>query len=195
MLREAQGRGSRHLHEAIAADDAIDVEGPFNSFPARGAAMPRRVGGGRHRRHAAGVDCARAGHSGRAMHVSLPGLHPRARRAAGRTAGDPGSGSGAACERGAGQAGQPERAAGRLGRRRSAVCLRPRILAGRPAPRCRRCLSWPAGAVQVESFGARSVGTDAPLTIHLAQSDLTLEAAPGATILDTLIDAQRVRRL
>jgi len=48
---------------------------------------------------------------------------------------------------------------------------------------------WPAGAVHVESFGARVQQDDAALTIELTLSDFTLEVKPGTTILDALIAA------
>ncbi|UPG96469.1 PDR/VanB family oxidoreductase [Luteibacter aegosomatissinici] len=48
---------------------------------------------------------------------------------------------------------------------------------------------WPADALHVESFGARAQPGDAPLTVELALSELTVEVQPGTSILDALIAA------
>ncbi|APG05549.1 hypothetical protein BJI69_17675 [Luteibacter rhizovicinus DSM 16549] len=50
-------------------------------------------------------------------------------------------------------------------------------------------LGWPKDAVHVESFGRRVQPTDAPLTVELALSGTTIEVAPGTSILDALIAA------
>lgn len=50
-------------------------------------------------------------------------------------------------------------------------------------------LGWPAGAMHVESFGARAQRDDAPLTVELALSQITLEVEPGTSILDALLAA------
>lgn len=188
VLREAQGRGSRHLHEAIAAGDAIDVEGPFNSFPARaGATRAVLVAGGigvtplvsiAHALAAQGVRCTfhyLVSTRERAVLLdelqAIPGLDLVLHVSA-----EQGRRASLNALPGAWEDGDLLYACGPAS-----------LLAG--LRRAAADAGWPAGAVQVESFGARSAGTDAPLTIHLAQSDLTLEAAPGATILDTLIDA------
>ena len=48
---------------------------------------------------------------------------------------------------------------------------------------------WPAHALHFESFGARALPGDAPLTVTLSLSDMTVEVAPGTPILDALIAA------
>lgn len=54
---------------------------------------------------------------------------------------------------------------------------------------CAAALGWPAGSVHVESFGARRDSADRPLRVHLRQSGMTLDVAPGTTILDAMIAA------
>jgi ferredoxin-NADP reductase len=49
--------------------------------------------------------------------------------------------------------------------------------------------AWPAYALHFESFGARHDAADQPLTVVLAQSQLTVTAQPGTSILDALIAA------
>ncbi|MYN07505.1 PDR/VanB family oxidoreductase [Pseudoduganella aquatica] len=48
---------------------------------------------------------------------------------------------------------------------------------------------WPASAMHFESFGARAQPDDAPLTVELSLSQITLEVQPGTPILDALIAA------
>ena len=50
-------------------------------------------------------------------------------------------------------------------------------------------LGWPAQHIRFESFGARAQAHDLPLRVHLRQTGLTLELAPGKSILDAMIDA------
>ncbi|TFW19578.1 PDR/VanB family oxidoreductase [Duganella callida] len=50
-------------------------------------------------------------------------------------------------------------------------------------------LGWPAQAMHFESFGARAQQGDAPLTVELTLSQLTLDVQPGTSILDALIAA------
>ena len=50
-------------------------------------------------------------------------------------------------------------------------------------------LGWPAGAMHFESFGPRAHAGDAPLTVELALSQMTVEVRPGTSILDALIAA------
>jgi len=51
-------------------------------------------------------------------------------------------------------------------------------------------LGWPRGAMHFESFGARVQHDDQPLTVELSLSQMTLEVAPGTSILDALIAAE-----
>lgn len=48
---------------------------------------------------------------------------------------------------------------------------------------------WPRRHIRFESFGARPQAQDRPLRVHLLQSGMTLDVAPGASILDAMIDA------
>ena len=48
---------------------------------------------------------------------------------------------------------------------------------------------WPPAHVHVESFGPRSASGDKPVRVYLRQSDLTLDVAPGTSILDAMIAA------
>jgi vanillate O-demethylase ferredoxin subunit len=48
---------------------------------------------------------------------------------------------------------------------------------------------WPAAAMHVESFGPRTQQDDAPLTVELSLSQMTIEVPPGAPILEALIAA------
>ncbi|MFZ6646202.1 PDR/VanB family oxidoreductase [Undibacterium sp. TJN25] len=48
---------------------------------------------------------------------------------------------------------------------------------------------WPQSSLHVESFGARSSAGDEPLEVHLAQSGLTIQAEPGTSLLDALLEA------
>ena len=50
-------------------------------------------------------------------------------------------------------------------------------------------LGWPASAMRFESFGPRAQAEDAPLTVELALSQMTVEVQPGTSILDALIAA------
>lgn len=50
-------------------------------------------------------------------------------------------------------------------------------------------LGWPATAMRFESFGPRAQEDDAPLTVELALSQMTIEVAPGTPILEALIAA------
>jgi len=49
---------------------------------------------------------------------------------------------------------------------------------------------WPVDAMQFESFGARAEIDDVPLTVELSLSEVTVEVAPGTSILDALIAAE-----
>lgn len=48
---------------------------------------------------------------------------------------------------------------------------------------------WPAAALHFESFGARTQRDDVPLTVELALSEMTVEVAPGSSILAALLAA------
>lgn len=48
---------------------------------------------------------------------------------------------------------------------------------------------WPAAAIHFESFGARTQQDDVPLTVELSLSEMTIEVAPGTSILAALLAA------
>ena len=48
---------------------------------------------------------------------------------------------------------------------------------------------WPSERVHVESFGARSASADRPIKLYLRQSEMTINVAPGTSILDAMIAA------
>lgn len=50
-------------------------------------------------------------------------------------------------------------------------------------------MGWPADALHFESFGPRAAGPDRPLTVTLSLSGMTVEARPGSSILQALIEA------
>lgn len=47
---------------------------------------------------------------------------------------------------------------------------------------------WPGSRIHFESFGSTVKPADKPVSLHLAQSGLTIEVQPGTTILDALIE-------
>lgn len=49
---------------------------------------------------------------------------------------------------------------------------------------------WPQQHLRFESFGARVHAGDAALRVNLLQSGITLDVAPGKSILDAMIDAE-----
>ncbi len=55
---------------------------------------------------------------------------------------------------------------------------------------CAAALGWPSRHIHFESFGARALAQDLPVRVHLRQSELTVEVAPGTSILDALIAAE-----
>jgi vanillate O-demethylase ferredoxin subunit len=48
---------------------------------------------------------------------------------------------------------------------------------------------WPAAALRFESFGGRAQAGDVALTVELSLSEMTVDVAPGTSILDALIAA------
>jgi ferredoxin-NADP reductase len=50
-------------------------------------------------------------------------------------------------------------------------------------------MGWPAAAMRFESFGPRAQQEDAPLTVELSLSGMTIEVPPGTPILEALIAA------
>jgi vanillate O-demethylase ferredoxin subunit len=48
---------------------------------------------------------------------------------------------------------------------------------------------WPQQHIHFESFGARAQQQDRPVRVHLLQSGMTLDVAPGTSILDAMIEA------
>ncbi|PWG63524.1 PDR/VanB family oxidoreductase [Spiribacter halobius] len=53
---------------------------------------------------------------------------------------------------------------------------------------CAAALGWPAVRVRFESFGAAQRPGDRPVLVRLARSGLSIEVAPGRSILDALLE-------
>ncbi|KAF1042027.1 MAG: Carnitine monooxygenase reductase subunit [Herbaspirillum frisingense] len=192
VQREESGRGgSRALHDDLVVGSGIDVEGPFPDFPLRPApsatdARVLLIGGGigitpmismahalqtqgrkfvlhylaRSRDHLALMDDLRALPEGAlAVHLSA-------------------------------QSGRADLAQ-LLGEYRSGdavyACGPAALLQALAETGAR--LGWPSNAIHVESFGPRVHDGDAPLMVELSLSQMTVEVAPGTSILDALIAA------
>lgn len=192
VQREEIGKGgSRWLHDEVKAGAVVDISGPFNSFPleiAEADADPRvmLIGGGigitpmvsmAHALGAAGkpfelhylarnpdrlvlLDELRAiPHATVILHMS---------QESGRTD--------LAGLIGAYRAGSSFYACG------PSALLQALAEAGAQA-------GWPASAMRFESFGPRAQSGDAPLTVELSLSQMTVDVKPGTSILDALIAA------
>lgn len=188
VLKDTQSRGgSRHVHEALAAGQMLEIEGPFDSFPLQaGAGRTVLVAGGigitplhamAHELNAQGRDfelhyLARS--EDRLVLLdelrALP--HARIHLHLGRT---------------------PPDLAGLLGSFQAGASLH----ACGPVPLLNAlreqaaALGWPASAVHFESFGARVDAQDRPIRLHLAQSGLSLDVPVGVSLLDALIQADQ----
>ncbi|WIV97283.1 PDR/VanB family oxidoreductase [Kinneretia aquatilis] len=185
LLDPASRGGSRWIHEQLAAGQAIDVDGPFDSFPLQTEqGRTVLVAGGigitpmhamAHALNAAGqpfelhylarsedrlvlLDELRAlSHAQLHLHV---GANPPALEAL----------------LGTFSAGASLHACGPV----------PLLNALRERA---ADLGWPGAALHFESFGARSQPGDRPIRVHLAQSGIAVEVQPGTSILDALIAA------
>jgi vanillate O-demethylase ferredoxin subunit len=185
---EADGRGgSRYVHEQLQAGDVLPVEGPFDSFSlAPGTGRTVLVAGG------IGVTPMLAMASQLAAQGDWYEFHYIARSRErmvllGEIEALP---TGTLTSHVTSEQGRPDLEA-LLGRHSAGAVLYAcgpvallQALAAAAAAQ-----GWPRSALHFESFGARAEQDDQPLTVHLAQSDVTLEVAPGTSILDSLIDA------
>ncbi|SHG65073.1 PDR/VanB family oxidoreductase [Massilia sp. CF038] len=188
VLREPLGKGSAWLHENVSEGDAIEVDGPYTSFsPRAGAGRALLIAGGigvtplvsiAHALASQGVPC-RCHYlvSERARAVLLAELETIGAVDVNlHVSGEQGGRADLGAILGPYSAGDVVYACGPA----------PMLAALRASA---AALGWPAASVVIESFGARSNAQDEALTVHLAQSELTLSVAPGTTILDALIAA------
>lgn len=186
VLHDSNSRGgSRWIHESLEECQELEVDGPFDSFPLQtedGRVV--LIGGGigitpvhamAHELNASGRDfdlhyLARS----RGRHVLLEDLqvlqHARLHLHVGRAHDLLGNILGPYV------AGSTLHACGPL----------PLLNALRERG---SVLGWPATALHFESFGARVNESDGPLRVHLAQSGISVDVAPGTSILDALIAA------
>lgn len=188
VLLEPQGRGgSRHLHERVQVGDTVAVSGPFDSFAlAPPAGRTVLLAGGIGVTPLLSMACALAG-QGAAFELHYLARSPERMVLLEEFAA---LGTGSIDCHATAPSGRPDLAA-LLGPYTEGAALyacgpQPLLQALRDTG---AALGWPASSLHMESFGARAGGDDAALTVHLAQSELTLELAPGASILDALVDA------
>jgi vanillate O-demethylase ferredoxin subunit len=188
VLREPDGKGgSRFLHDEVAVGAQIAVSGPFNSFPLSGKrARIVLIGGG------IGITpMASMAHELGAQGVAFE-LHYLARSADRLVLLD----EIGAIETGSvtpylsASSGRPD-----LGAILGSYTEDAEVYACGPAALLQAiaetaaALGWPAHALHVESFGARTGTADQPVTVELAQSQFTLMVQSGTSILDALIEA------
>lgn len=188
VLREENGKGgSRYLHDEIGVGTPIELSGPFNSFPLSSkCARIVLIGGG------IGITpIVSMAHELAALDIPFE-LHYLARSATrlvlldelcairGATITTHVSEGSARADLGAILGRYTEDA-------EVYACGPPALLQGiaSTAP----ALGWPAHALHFESFGMRVDPRDLPVTVELAQSQLSVTVAPGTSILDALIAA------
>jgi vanillate O-demethylase ferredoxin subunit len=188
VLREADGQGgSRYLHDEIAVNSLLAVSGPFNSFPLSvKRARIILIGGG------IGITpLVSFAHVLGAQGVAFE-LHYLARSAdrlilldelntiPGATITPHVSGTSPRADLGTILGEYSEDA-------EVYACGPTALLQDISSTAAGR--SWPAHALHFESFGARHDAADQPLTVVLAQSQITVTVQPGTSILDALIAA------
>lgn len=187
VQREDGGQGgSRCLHDEFAAGAELEADGPFDSFPlgaAKEGARTLLVGGG------IGITpLVSMAHALRAEERGFS-LHHLVRSADRLLLGDELAALDVRPHVSA-EAGRADLAQLLGPYREGDACY-----ACGPAPLLQglaetgAALGWPAGSLHFESFGARAQEGDAPLTVELTLSQMTLEVAPGTSILDALIAA------
>lgn len=189
VQREADGQGgSRALHDDLAPGSTVEVSGPYNSFPLDAAA------GGRVVLVAGGIGITPLISMAHAL--SAEGrpyqLHYLARSAERLVLLDQLPAAAAATLRPHlsatdGRADLPAllgsyRAGDSLYACGPAALLQALADAG-------AALGWPSHALHFESFGARAQADDGALSVELSLSQMTVEVAPGSSILDALIAA------
>lgn len=190
VQREADGKGgSRCLHDEVAVGHPVQVAGPFDGFALRPPAASARitlVGGGigitplvsmAHALRAQGIpfrlhylarDAGRLPLLDELRAIAPEAVAVHLSASAGRI--DP------AAVLGAHEPGHHLYACGPVALMQALADAGAR-------------LGWPANALHFESFGARAASADRPLTVTLSLSGMTVEVAPGTSILDALIDA------
>ncbi|CDG85907.1 PDR/VanB family oxidoreductase [Janthinobacterium agaricidamnosum] len=192
VQREEHGNGgSRCLHDEIATGSAVGLSGPFNSFPPD---LVQRSPAARVLLIAGGIGITPLLSMAHALNArSLPfELHYLARNA-GRLAlmdqlrGMPHATLHVHLSQQAGRADLAQLLGG-YGAGDSCYACGPGLLMQGLAQAGAR-LGWPAGALHVESFGARAQQQDTMLTVELSLSHITVQVAPGTPILDALIAA------
>lgn len=186
VQREEQGKGgSRSLHEEFAAGSAVELSGPFNSFPlapAQGRVL--LIAGG------IGITPMISMAHALAAQGAPFELHYLARDASRLVLRNELPG-GALLTTHLSQEGGRADLAAMLGTYQEGAAF----YACGPAALLQAladtgaALGWPAKAMHFESFGARSEAGDGPLTVELALSGMTVEVQPGTSILDALIAA------
>ncbi|WDZ97003.1 PDR/VanB family oxidoreductase [Herbaspirillum sp. WKF16] len=190
VQREEGGRGgSRSLHDEFAAGGEVEVDGPFDSFPLAPAGEGARtllVGGG------IGITpLISLAHAAQAQGRAFT-LHHLVRSAGRRVLQDelallPAAALAWHVSSEAGRA-DLDRLLGPYGEGDVCHACGPAPLLQALAEAAAR-QGWPAKALHVESFGARARQGDAPLTVELTLSQMTVEVAPGTSILEALIAA------
>jgi vanillate O-demethylase ferredoxin subunit len=188
VLREADGLGgSRYLHDEIVIGSPISLNGPFNSFPL--SAKHGRIiliGGG------IGITpIVSMAHELGAQGIPFE-LHYLARTAERLVLLDELNGiPGAAITPHVSASSARADLGAMLGRYSDDA----EVYACGPASLLQSIasigegLGWPAYALHFESFGARRDAADQPLTVVLAQSQISVTVQPGTSILDALIAA------
>jgi vanillate O-demethylase ferredoxin subunit len=188
VLRDENGKGgSRYLHDEIGVGTPIEVSGPFNSFPLSSkCARIVLIGGGigitpivsmAHELAALGIQFELIYLARSATRLvlldelsAIPGAAITTHVSEGSARADLGAILGRYTEDAEVYA-----------------CGPPALLQGiaSTAP----ALGWPAHALHFESFGMRVDPRDAPVTVELAQLQLSVTVSPGTSILDALIAA------
>ncbi|WBS04242.1 PDR/VanB family oxidoreductase [Pseudoduganella sp. SL102] len=191
VQREARGRGgSVCLHDEFHAGGAIDVTGPYNSFPLR----PADVSGARVLLIAGGIGITplvSMAHA-QSMQDAAFTLHYLARTHANlilleELRAIPGGEVITHLSQGSGRA-DLDALLGAFTACDSVYACGPVALLQALADAGRRH-GWPQDALRYESFGSRADTADGPLTVELALSGITVEVEPGTPILDALISA------
>ncbi len=188
VLKDAKSRGgSRHVHEALAEGQTLEVEGPFNSFPLQnepGRTVLVAGGIGITPLHAMAHELNRQGQDFELHYLArsedrlvlldelraLP--HAQIHLHLGATPPD------LAALLGPHQAGDTLHACGPV----------PLLNALREQAAGQ---AWPTAALHFESFGARVDAQDRPIRLHLAQSGISLDVPVGVSLLDALIQADQ----
>lgn len=188
VLRDESGKGgSRYLHDEIGVGSPIEVNGPYNSFPLSGKfARIALIAGG------IGITpIVSMAHELAALGIPFE-LHYLTRSATRLVLLDevsalPGAAIRTYVSEGSARAD--------LGTILGPYTEDSEVYACGPAALLQGIVStalamdWPADALHFESFGMRVDPGDAPVTVELAQSQLSITVTPGTSILDALVAA------